>query len=83
MQMYSFINQIGELKLVSDSSSTKKIGRSLDPIDWSTAGCIAHQALDASLVYLKFTRDRLFDNQFQLKFEKVLKENQFLKKVNR
>ncbi len=57
-QMFTLIDKIGELKLVSSSSSTEKTHTFLDPIDWSSAQYVAHKVLDSSLEYFKTIRDR-------------------------
>lgn len=57
-EMYTLINKITELKLPSRSSSINNRHTSLDPTNWASARCVAHQVLDSSIDYLEYVRDR-------------------------
>ena len=57
-QMFNFIDKITELRLMSISHSVHKAHTSLDPVDWNSARCLAHQVLDSSLDYFQSIRDR-------------------------
>ncbi|CAF1053372.1 unnamed protein product [Didymodactylos carnosus] len=57
IQMFTFINTIAELQLPS-SPQVSQEKPSLDPVDWLSARCVAHQMLDASLDHIQSIRDR-------------------------
>lgn len=57
--MFTLINAIAEFKLSFLSTPYKdKENESLDPMDWPSARCLAHQMLDSSLDYIQSVRDR-------------------------
>lgn len=56
IQVLRMVNRIGELKM-SFVSSNSKVNSSLDPVDWTSARCTAHEMLDSSLDYIQYIRN--------------------------
>ncbi len=51
------VNKIAELK-VSSLPSNSQENSSLNPVDWPSARCVAHEMLDSSLDYIQYVRNR-------------------------
>lgn len=57
-QMFTLINEMAELKLSDFPSAVNTSHASLDPVNWTSARCVARQVLDSALDHLQFVRDR-------------------------
>jgi aromatic-L-amino-acid decarboxylase len=57
-QMFTLIDQIGQLKLLSSSTIINIPNSSLDPSDWLSAKNVAHQMLDLSIESIQNIRNQ-------------------------
>lgn len=55
-QVFTLVNRIAELK-ISPLPSNNQENSSLDPVDWPSARCVAHEMLDSSLDYIQYVRN--------------------------